>query len=480
VGLEFDQLLKPDGPPLLTAIWKIHSTKATGVLTLEWEKFKKQVVFKSGEPTVVRSNMPDESLAAFLVKQKIVDAAALKNHIAKKDKESDKSSLSDSLVRDELISVAVLQGLMQQFFRDRVLQMFSITKGSLSFKSVAETTSFGSDVQTLGEPFRKVLWEAIQPLYSERTVLLKLATQFAKVPYVTGAFPFALNGKELRAWNAIESAEKNVKELPADSQKLLAIALDIEMVRWQETSLTTEAAAVTEATLPATIAEIARLEVETRQLLPHEILRVDLNASLEECQSAYYELVRRYHPDRLSGATPEQKAVSETLLMRINSAFGTMTDVEKRTEYLAQMELQKAGGIEAIQKRIDAEFMIPQAQQALKRRHYQAAFELYSKIRDVIKDDAEVLAEAAFVELQLAIEAKKDIGKRADYFRSYFDEAIRLRPQYAAAHYYLGILNKALGLVQAQQDFERALELDSKLVEAASELRLIGMRSKKR
>ena len=80
---------------------------------------------------------------------------------------------------------------------------------------------------------------------------------------------------------------------------------------------------------------------------------------------------RRYHPDRLpSEATKVEKKLSETLFSRINSAFGTMTDPDKRKEYLAVIELEKAGGMEAIQQRVEAEFLIPQAQQLMRRRNF--------------------------------------------------------------------------------------------------------------
>src|SRR5665213_1482984 len=163
-----------------------------------------------------------------------------------------------------------------------------------------------------------------------------------------------------------------------------------------------------------------------------------------------------------------------------------MTDPDKRTEYLAEMELEKSGGVAAIQKRVEAEFMIPQAQQALKRRHYKVAYELYKQIEESLSDDGEIIADRAFAELMTLTESalkesKVNLKSRAAVLRQDLTRAIQLKPKYAPSFYYRGLLSKSQGaLDQAMVDFKAALELNPHLAEASVEVRVMNMRSEKK
>lgn len=476
-GVDTQISFRPDGQKLWPLLAKIHHSKATGVLTVDWEKFKKQIVFKTGEPIVVRSNVPDETFVAYLMRQKVFEAFQLKSFVERKQAENDKSPFPDWLVKNNLLNISVLPSLLQGFFKERMIQVLHIKIGNALFNSVTDTNAYEPEAQKLDESFAGILWKEIQPLYSDKMVLARIGGVLAELPKWTADFPFALTGKDLKAFNETLAKEKTVADMSLEAKRFLAIGMDFEIVQFQDIHSTP----ISQETFAETIAEIIRREAESQKALAHEILGVTLESSVEDCRAAYYELVRRFHPDRLTLATPEQKAFSESLFIRINSAFSTLTDPDKRSDYIAQVELDKAGGVEAIQKQIEAEFMIPQAQQALKRRHYQGALELYRKISEVIRDDPEILAEYAYAEMMVLSDRKNELAARASEFESRLKRALEIRPKFGFAAYCLGILHKAIGSMQiAALDFERALEIDPSLAEAASELRLIHMRQKKK
>lgn len=60
----------------------------------------------------------------------------------------------------------------------------------------------------------------------------------------------------------------------------------------------------------------------------YEILEVEETASIEEIKKSYRKLSLKYHPDRTNGDVEKVK-----VFQKINEAYETIGDVEKRQEY---------------------------------------------------------------------------------------------------------------------------------------------------
>lgn len=54
---------------------------------------------------------------------------------------------------------------------------------------------------------------------------------------------------------------------------------------------------------------------------PHEVLGVPTNAGPDAIRTAYLDLVRQYHPDRVASLGPELRAVAEARMREINAAY---------------------------------------------------------------------------------------------------------------------------------------------------------------
>jgi len=65
----------------------------------------------------------------------------------------------------------------------------------------------------------------------------------------------------------------------------------------------------------------------------YDILGVSKTASEKELQKAYRTLSKKYHPDMQSGKTDEQKKEAEEKFKKINEAYATLSDKEKRDYY---------------------------------------------------------------------------------------------------------------------------------------------------
>jgi tetratricopeptide (TPR) repeat protein len=102
----------------------------------------------------------------------------------------------------------------------------------------------------------------------------------------------------------------------------------------------------------------------------------------------------------------------------------------------------------------------------------------------------------AIAELEIAVSSNPSEGEHLAYLtwaricagqinhasaKPIFQEAVKLSPKCARAHYYLGLSQKEENEVdKAYNSFRKAHELDTRMLEAEREMRLINMRKEKK
>lgn len=99
----------------------------------------------------------------------------------------------------------------------------------------------------------------------------------------------------------------------------------------------------------------------------YQLLEVEAETSQELIQKNYYSLARRYHPDRFHGSdVADLQPAMERLFARVNQAFYTLKDPERRQEY--DRSLHKGD--------LDTRKMQQSASQDLGRENYRRALKL--------------------------------------------------------------------------------------------------------
>lgn len=73
----------------------------------------------------------------------------------------------------------------------------------------------------------------------------------------------------------------------------------------------------------------------------YDVLGVDTTASSDSLKSAYYDLARRYHPDRFRKAEPALLARLESAFARITQAYDTLRDEGLRSSYNMKLQARK-------------------------------------------------------------------------------------------------------------------------------------------
>jgi curved DNA-binding protein CbpA len=73
----------------------------------------------------------------------------------------------------------------------------------------------------------------------------------------------------------------------------------------------------------------------------YDVLGVDSMAAPSEMKSAYYDLARRYHPDRFRKAEPALLTRMESAFAKITQAYDTLRDDDLRANYNAKLQARR-------------------------------------------------------------------------------------------------------------------------------------------
>ena len=73
----------------------------------------------------------------------------------------------------------------------------------------------------------------------------------------------------------------------------------------------------------------------------YETLGVEKSVSMPELKKAYYDIARKYHPDRFRGAEKSLISRIESSFARITQAYDTLRDAKLRASYDAKLDAQK-------------------------------------------------------------------------------------------------------------------------------------------
>jgi tetratricopeptide (TPR) repeat protein len=230
--------------------------------------------------------------------------------------------------------------------------------------------------------------------------------------------------------------------------------------------------------------QIKRLVSERLTLLESgadffRLLDVTHDTSLEDIRTRYFALARNLHPDRLEAAgIADDKKDAQRLFAKMNEAFTTLTDPDKRQKY---MEVQRAGGEAAVKAReaateaavrraLDAEERFRLGEMALRRQQLEVAVREFQKAIELNPDESDHHAMLGWV-TYVAAPSK---GAALPMARGHLLTAADKNKKNPLPHLYLGrIARMENNLADAEKHLTRALELAPGHAEAAAELRAV-------
>jgi curved DNA-binding protein CbpA len=458
---------------LVELLLELHRTRRSGIVRFERGKAKKQLVLEQGNLSFAESNAPDEHLAHVLIRLGFLSRADLKKVAA---------LMKGGLRADEAAARAA--GLNDEQLASGLGDQAVMILASLFSWQGCEPRVFSAEVL----PQRRCRLDLPLPRALVDAARRAAGAQSPSPCCVPG--PEALHAdsnlgaRSLLPLNAAEAyayAQILKEPAPASSlartlppgdckpEELIRRLLLLGLLRGHS-----GAASSARATEESRIGEQVREMLQRFEVANHyEVLAVPSDAQEIEIKSAYYEMARRYHPDRFaSSRDSELRAQVEQLFTYITAAYAALGDAGARASYdeqrlkkesLVESTLQGRAVVDADREKM-ADALYRSGRAALKNGDFNKAV---SRLRECVW----LRADVARFQHWLAV-AQSEIPALRKEAEQHFLKAIALDTVNADSYVRLGKLYLKVNLpIKAEAQFLEALRWDPENREAS---RLLG------
>lgn len=486
----------------------IYLNKRTGSLSLKRAEVEKYFFSQDGQLVFVRTNQPGERLGEVLFRMEKLPPDAYANMNAYIEP---KQSIGEVLVRRGVITERDLVEALAHQIRDTVLNAFGFYDAELTYED-RPPFSAGVDVK-VSIPF--LIEQGIRRMKVAPPLRTFLENKFYRPGRPTLAHLLTEEEKDILGLIAVHASPNSLLTKAKSSPELvwkslfLFYCLDLIEVEGEagseapyqaptprpptpSTPFSSPASAAQAPTAPGVPPpppsaagpearrDLGRSEVmdqiaevlDVRQGLTskdyYQILGVERKGSDEDIKKAYFQLARKFHPDRFDRQISQSyREQIDEVFNAVTNAYRTLSDKEKRAAYdksTAPVQVEDVG------KRADLRFR--QAKVLASQTRYQEAI--------ILLEEAIRLRKKADYYLLLAqLEMKTpSLSRKAEQD---FLSATAMEPWKADGHIGLGLLYKNEGLtIKAIRSFKKAAEIEPENKRALAELEELGEGPKKK
>lgn len=200
------------------------------------------------------------------------------------------------------------------------------------------------------------------------------------------------------------------------------------------------------------------------------------DATLEGIESAFFDLAKKWHPDRLPSELAPLRDPCSRVFSRMSEAHSTLVDGEKRARYM-RLVADGSGSPEmqeTVAKVVEATTHFQKAEVCFKRTDYVQAEEW---CRKAVQADPTQPDYHAMVAWLTALKPEYQSPEKTRECIQMLDRAIAMSDKCEKAFFWRGALYKRLGRgARAIRDFRTAADLNPRNIDAAREVRLHQMR----
>jgi curved DNA-binding protein CbpA len=346
--------------PLAELIREISAKRFSGKLLLQHERITVVTYFKPGALMYAASNARIFRLREYLLKQQVVSEEGL-NRVSKQRSDIE---LAAALTSAKVLTAAAAERALTNLVTEVLKLALLWTEGTWEFDPRShlqnelnlpiDTTSLFLEAGRRISPafaasrFRNPL-EIISPvgispdsklLWPEEAFLLSRfdqPTQLKELIALSGlseadtlrvTYALTLSGLLLREYwkQSFRSISPRKEAADVVAPKAEVSAVDKE---------TTPPEEITKKDISAFISQLTKAKTH------YEVLGITHNAPQEEVKSAYYDLARRYHPDRFRRQGDKTfQARIDSAFARITQAYDALSDVVRRSNYDSKLNSQ--------------------------------------------------------------------------------------------------------------------------------------------
>ncbi len=437
---------------------EIFFGKKTGKLSFKEGDKSRYFFFQEGELIQVKTTVPEERLGEILFKLHRIQGD---EHSRLDDYIEPNKALGEVLKNKGVISEKDLEEALVYQVRETVLNCFPAFDAEISFLehdkfsdktgparvNVPFLIEYGIRRMTAVEPFRDFV--------SARTPVRKSDT-----------YAYILTKEETDILELVQGADTAGDLLGKSStyedffwrSLFLFYCLDMIDLSGESREAAPSApsphgpdAAAPEGTSEADIDDVLAMREGLAGKNNYQILGLSRTAGPEEIKKAYFQLARRFHPDRFPrGLSQEKRGIVEAVFSAVTGAYRVLSNPDSRKNYDSQSGFESGDPQDA--SRI-AEIKFRKGKTLYNQGRFQEAMTFLAEAVRLKKDKGDYFLLLAMAESKLpdyTLKAEED-----------FNRAIELEPWNPEGYVGLGMLYKKEGLkVKAGNQFKKAIEAD--------------------
>lgn len=470
--------------PLPRILHNLYSLRATGLLHLERGDIRKVIYIKNGYPIFVRSNLVREFLGQILVRSGAINTDDLERCMTTARETG--RQIGSVLIEAGLLSPHDLNDILKRQVAEKLLDTFAWQEGGYRFIQARE---FKEGVTSIDLSPANLILQGLREhaTRDQLEVLLAPHLDHYLSPAENPLYRFQeiqLNPAEQRI---LEQCQGTVtpRELlqrhqlsRRDIEPLLA-ALLVTGILEARPEPSAERAPCCEAAVEnrARREEFLKEYAWMMQQDYFTLLGVSESDPRDQVRKAYYNLVKKYHPDRFfeQDLLPDLRDKVNALFQRVSDAHETLIDPSRKARYLSELKGKKPAR-PSVENILLAETAFQKGLVLFRVKKYAEALEQFNVAAELGSNEPEYLTYQAWTAYKLNPADRPGIERT----RQVLLRAADLNPRLALAHLYLGYICKNEGNdKEAQRRFERAIQCNPNCTEALRELRLMKMRQEK-
>ena len=463
----------------------LYSLRATGLLHLENNNLKKVVYIRNGYPIFVRSNLVREFLGQMLVRTGLLSDEVLAESL-EASKQS-KQRHGTALIEMGLLEPHQLNDALRTQVLDKLLDIFSWPEGKYRFVQAREfkqgVTSIDLSpanlilqglrdhahrdqvLKILGPHLEHYLQQAENPLYRFQDIQLSVNEQRILA---------SCQGNETLS-EVLKRHLLSRKEAEPLIAALLTTGILVARMEPKEAKedVACDETELTRARRESFLKDYAWMMEQDYFTL----LGVSESHSREQVRKSFYNMVKKYHPDRFfeQNALPDLKDKVNALFQHISDAHETLSDANAKTRYLNDRQGEKNSSSTSLENILQAETAFQKGIISFRVKKYDQAQKAFAEALEICPNEAEYLMYQTWSAYKFNPKTT-DINKT----RTNLLRAIELNPTLSLAHLFLGYVCKDEGNEkEALRRFERAIQCNPNCTEALREIRLMSMRKEK-
>ena len=453
----------------------IYFQEKSGRLSIKRKEIEKYVFFINGKPYQVKTNVKSERLGEILFKlQKIQQEtfSRIDDYIEANQ------PLGESLKKSGVIKETDLKEALAFQIREVFLNVFNYFDADLSFQERSDLKA-PAEFPAVDIPFiidygiRRMKYDAsLQKLFTGKAAIL-----------ANTSYAYFLTDEEKELLQRFSTRQEIARmSLPAGFSsenffRCIYLFYCLGMIEVSGSTSTFKQNNLGKGEnknqdmeeMENRLEELKEIKASLKTKSFYELLGVNRTATEEEIKRAYFNLARKYHPDRFNQQVKDTSLINE-IFNSLTDAYRILIDPQKRKEYDSQLDAGSQDSTEDQAKKADIKF-----------RQGRTLFNqgMYEEAIIFLEEAIRLRREKADYFLLLAMAASKlDASKtkaEQDFLR-----AIELQPWNADAYLGLGMFYMNEGLkIKARKQLEKALEIDPERQQARSLLAELDKQAKK-